>query len=104
MHAGAEPEVYGWVCHVYKISKLPQQGKGQGPQPAGGDWLSRRGGSAGGESAGVGDVARCCPAMPVAGVGEVLRARGRLEKFGAGATINRDPKVYTSCMANKIKS
>ena len=55
-------------------------------------------------AAGVGDVARCCPAVPVAGVGEVLRARGRLEKFGAGATINRGPKVYTSCMANKIKS
>jgi len=36
----------------------------------------------------VGDVARCCPAVPVIGVGEVLRAWGRLEKFGAGARIN----------------
>jgi len=55
-------------------------------------------------SAGVGDVARCCPAVPVVGVGEVLLARGRLEKFGAGATINRGPKVYTCCKDNKIKS
>ena len=57
-----------------------------------------------GELARVGDVARCCPAVLVVGVGEVLCARGRLEKFGAGAMINRGPKVYTSCMANKIKS
>jgi len=92
LSAVAEPGIYGWVCHMYKISKQPHQGKGQGPQPAGG------------ESAAVGDVARCCPAVPVTGVGEVLRARGRLEKFGAGAMINRGPKVYTSCMANKIKS
>jgi len=49
-------------------------------------------------------VARCCPAMPVAGVGEVLRARGCLEKFGAGATINRGPKVYTSCIQQQERA
>jgi hypothetical protein len=30
---------------------------------------------AGGKSAGAGEVARCCPAAPVTGVGEVLHAR-----------------------------
>ena len=44
MQAGAEPEIYGWVCHMYKISKQPHQGKGQGPQPVGGDRSSQRGG------------------------------------------------------------
>jgi len=92
------------TCIKFQRCRSRKKGKGHSPQPAGGDRSSRRGGSAGGESAGVGDVARCCPAVLVTGVGEVLRARGRLEKFGAGATINRGPKVYTSCMANKIKS
>jgi len=51
--------------------RKPQQGKGQGRRGRPGEPARWR---AGGESARVGEVARCYPAAPVTGVWEVLHA------------------------------
>ena len=88
----------GYATRIkFRSSRSREKGKGRSLQGATGRAGEGEYRGRVGRSGGRGEV-------PVAGVGEVLRARGRLEEFGAGATINRGPKVYTSCMANKIKS
>ena len=53
------------TCIKFRSSHSRENGKGRSPQ---GLLVESARGSAGGESAGVGDVARCCPAVPVARV------------------------------------
>ena len=90
------------TCIKFRSSRGKEKGKGRSPQGATGRAGEGECRGRVGCSGGRGEV------LP-GGAGHRSRVGAQClgpsrEIWGSGATKNRGPKVYTSCMANKIKS